>query len=59
MHVMEDAIGKDELEKGMQAYFAAWKFKHPYPEDMQASLEQTTGKSLDQLFGLLHNTDSF
>ena len=59
MHILETAIGKDQLQKGMQAYFATWKFRHPYPEDMQASLEQTTGNSLDQLFSMLHNTGSF
>jgi aminopeptidase N len=59
MHIMETSIGKDQLEKGMQAYFSTWKFKHPYPEDMQATLEQATGNSLDQVFGMLHNTGSF
>ena len=59
MHILETALGKDEFRKGMQAYFAAWKFKHPYPEDLQTSLEQVTGNSLDQFFSMLHNTGSF
>ena len=59
MHILETSIGKQELEKGMQTFFSTWKFKHPYPEDMQASLEQTVGRSLDQEFSMLHNIGSF
>ena len=59
MHILETDIGKAQLEKGMRAYFSAWKFRHPYPEDMQASLEQATGSSLDHTFNMLHNTGSF
>jgi len=59
MHVMEENIGRDQLTKGMHAYFSAWKFKHPYPEDMQASLEQSTGSTLNQFFSMLHSTASF
>jgi aminopeptidase N len=59
MHILETAIGRQELEKGMKEYFSTWKFKHPYPEDMQAALEQVAGRSLDQEFSMLHNTGSF
>ena len=59
MHILETDIGKAQLAKGMQAYFSTWKFRHPYPEDLQASLEQTTGSSLDHAFNMLHNTGSF
>lgn len=59
MHVLEESIGKDELTRGMHAYFTTWKFKHPYPEDMQASLEQSTGNPLDQYFRMLHSTAPF
>jgi len=59
MHVVEESIGKDQLTKGMHAYFSTWKFKHPYPDDMEASLEQSTGSSLAQFFSMLHSTGSF
>jgi len=59
MHILETDIGKSQLEKGMQAYFSTWKFRHPYPEDLQACLEKTTGSSLDHAFDMLHNTGSF
>jgi aminopeptidase N len=59
LHVLEDNIGKDQLSKGMHAYFSDWKFKHPYPEDMEASLEASTGDSLDHFFRMLHSIGSF
>ncbi|HWK03869.1 MAG TPA: M1 family metallopeptidase [Puia sp.] len=56
MHILEKTIGKDNFKKGMQNYFSRWKFKHPYPEDLKASLEQITHSSLDKLFDLLNKT---
>jgi len=57
MNLMQHAIGKDELAKGMQAYFSNWKFRHPYPEDLQASLETVTHTSLQNFFNLLHSNE--
>ena len=59
MYILEKAIGRDDFEKGMQRYFANWKFKHPYPEDLKTSLEQITHESLDKLFDLLKKKGSF
>jgi aminopeptidase N len=59
MHVIQEAIGKEKLTKGMHDYFSAWKFKHPYPEDMEASLEQSTSSDLKQIFNMLHSTGPF
>jgi hypothetical protein len=59
MHTLENALGESDFEKGMQAYFSRWKFRHPYPEDLKASLEQVTHASLDKLFDLLHKTGPF
>jgi hypothetical protein len=59
MYLLEKSVGKDEFEKGMQRYFANWKFRHPYPEDLQSSLEQITHKSLVKLFALLNQKGSF
>jgi hypothetical protein len=56
MHILEKAMGKDNFEKGMKTYFSRWKFRHPYPEDLRACLEQSTHSSLDKLFDLLNKT---
>ncbi|MFM9910680.1 MAG: M1 family metallopeptidase [Chitinophagaceae bacterium] len=56
--IAETALGKEELDKGMKAYFEKWKFKHPYPEDFKEALETATGKNLDDLFALLNKEGS-
>lgn len=31
----------------MAQYYKDWKFKHPYPEDMQEVLERESGENLN------------
>jgi len=55
---LKDYLGEEAFTQAMHAYFETWKFKHPQPEDMQASLESATGKKLDWLFDdLIRTTD--
>ncbi|NCA20939.1 MAG: hypothetical protein EBS86_07370, partial [Crocinitomicaceae bacterium] len=49
-------LGDELFNKAMSDYFEAWKFKHPQPEDMQKSIETSTGKKLDWLFNDLIKT---
>lgn len=53
MKVLEKYLGSDMFNKCMQAYYEQWKFKHPYPEDFKAVVEQTSGKNVDSIFYLL------
>ena len=54
---LEHYLGRGVFDRAMHDYFAEWKFKHPYPEDMQASLERSTGKDLSWFFdGFLEGT---
>jgi aminopeptidase N len=53
MHMMEAGIGKWSFLLAMKTYYDQWKFKHPYPEDLEESLEKTLGKPLDEYFALL------
>ena len=50
MHHLASVLGQEEFDKAMHSYFNDWKFKHPYPEDMQASLERATGKDMTWFF---------
>ena len=50
-------LGDEELDKAMHAYFQKWKFKHPQPADIKATLEQVTKKDLDWFFEDLINTN--
>jgi len=43
-------LGDNVFDKAMQDYFVKWCYKHPYPEDMKASFEQSTGQDLDWFF---------
>jgi len=59
MHILEAAIGRDQVDEAFRAYFAAWKNKHPSPQDMKNVFEKTTGKNLDKFFGLLKQEAGF
>ncbi|MFT3822365.1 MAG: M1 family metallopeptidase [Chitinophagaceae bacterium] len=59
LYIIENSIGRDVLDKGVQTYFNEWKFKHPYPEDFKAALEKANGSSLDKLFELLNKEGNF
>ena len=54
MYTLEATLGRDTLDRGMQAYFKDWQFKHPQPEDLKKELETTSGKNLDKIFELLN-----
>jgi hypothetical protein len=58
MQLLENELGRDVFIKAMQQYFQQWKFKHPYPSDLKAALEQSSGKNLDSAFALLHQKSS-
>ena len=59
MFIMESSVGRDMLDKGIRTYFNEWKFKHPYPEDLQSSLEKGTGQGFTNLFELLKQEGNF
>ena len=59
MSIVESSIGKENLEKGLKQYFNDWKFKHPYPEDLKASLEKGSGVKMDPFFELLNKEGNF
>ena len=43
---LEAYLGREELDRRMQAYYQTWKFRHPSPEDMELILKQ---KSQEQM----------
>lgn len=53
LYTIEKAIGRDALDKGVEAYFNDWQYRHPYPEDFKQEIEKASGKKLDDLFALL------
>ena len=57
-YYLKDYLGDEIFNKCMQAYFDEWKFKHPQPEDMQKSMELSSGKNLNWLFEDLIKTSN-
>lgn len=47
---LKDYLGEEKFDAAMQAYFEAFKFKHPQPEDIRRVLEESSGKKLAWLF---------
>ncbi|MCA8831404.1 M1 family metallopeptidase [Hymenobacter pini] len=43
-------LGQEKFDEAMRTYFQRWQFRHPYPADMQAVFEETTGQKLDWFF---------
>ncbi|MGI8597910.1 MAG: M1 family metallopeptidase [Chitinophagaceae bacterium] len=58
MYIIEANFGKEKLDNAMKAYFNEWKFKHPYPEDLQKVLERELEVPLDTYFDLLKKQGS-
>lgn len=54
---LEDVLGRDEYDRIMHLYFDAYKFKHPYPEDIQALFERETGEQFGWFFTALLQAD--
>ncbi|MCH8317017.1 MAG: M1 family metallopeptidase [Bacteroidetes bacterium] len=57
-HYLEQYLGKEKFDKAMQTYFDKWKFKHPYPEDLQKVFEDVTGENMNWFFDQLINTSN-
>ncbi len=54
MHMIETKFGRSRLDDAMRHYFDQWKFKHPYPEDLQSALQESLHENLDDIFSLLN-----
>ncbi|HEX8348751.1 MAG TPA: M1 family metallopeptidase, partial [Hymenobacter sp.] len=53
-------LGQDKFDQAMHAYYERWQFRHPYPEDMQAVFEESTGQKLDWFFrDMLQTTNRY
>ncbi len=47
---LEQYLGREKFDAAMQSYFNTWQFKHPQPEDIRRSFEQSTGEDLSWFF---------
>jgi len=44
MHDLEEAVGKEAMERAFHAYYERWKFRHPGIADFEESLAESTGQ---------------
>jgi aminopeptidase N len=58
LYIMEITFKREGLDKAMQNYFNKWKFKHPYPEDFKAALEESLKTNVDQIFEIRNKSGS-
>jgi hypothetical protein len=47
---LKDYLGDEEFDKAMQSYYDQWEFKHPQPDDLRKTMENSTGKDLSWFF---------
>ncbi|TAK65271.1 MAG: M1 family peptidase, partial [Bacteroidetes bacterium] len=43
MYMLQYVLGDSAFEVAMKEYFRRWKFKHPYPEDFYAAMQEASG----------------
>lgn len=53
----ESALGTNLFDSIMKSYYQTWKFKHPYPEDLQQLFSEKTTKDMGWLFDGFLNSD--
>ncbi len=55
---LEAYLGTEVFDRAMKAYFSAWVYKHPEPDDLRKILEQEWGQKLDWFFyDLIYTTN--
>ena len=50
LNQLRGIVGEDDFWKGMRAYYASWKFRHPEPIDFIRTMERTSGMQLKWYF---------
>ncbi|MEI6574927.1 MAG: M1 family metallopeptidase [Bacteroidota bacterium] len=55
LNYLEHALGQSRFDTAMQAYYSAWKFKHPQPADFKQVIQKSSHDSLNWFFDDLLN----
>lgn len=53
---LEQDLGRENFDKGMQLYYQRWKFQHPYPADFRKSIEDGSKRNVEAVFNILNRT---
>jgi hypothetical protein len=50
MRQLEYSFGQDKVDALLRTYLHRWKFRHPYPADMEKVAEDVFGQRMDEVF---------
>ena len=50
MRYLEHYLGEDKMDEILQDFYQKWKFRHPYPEDLEAVFAAHLQEDLDWFF---------
>jgi len=50
MRYLQEYLGEDKMDEVMRDYYESWKFRHPGPEDLNASFSQIVDEDLSWFF---------
>ena len=53
LSAIERKLGKSTFTRCMKAYYSRWRFRHPYPEDVQNVFEEFSKQNLSVFFNQL------
>jgi len=58
LNTLERYLGWPTLQKGMSAYFAAWKFRHPKPQDFFDAISTAAGRDMTWFFDQVYRSSN-
>lgn len=56
LHTLERHLGWATLQRGMAAFYEAWRFNHPKPDDFFEAINTSAGTDLGWFFDQVHGT---
>ena len=59
-HYLQEYMGDNAFDQAIKSFYKKWKFKHPYPEDLQEAFELSSGLDLGWFFqDIINDNKSF
>jgi peptidase M1-like protein len=58
LNTLERTIGWPTLQRAMSTYFAAWKFRHPKPQDFFDTVSRAAGRDLTPFFDQVYRSSN-
>ncbi len=59
MRFLQHYLGEEKMDEIMKDYYETWKFRHPYPEDLEDIFTKHTDRDLKWFFNGVFNQTTF